>query len=594
MNLKKMAKKYAPDTACILVILLFSFAIMASQFLTSSWPYTQDDFRYLYMFEQFKEAFTNGILYPRWLPDTYKGYGYPLFVFYQPGIFYLTLPFSFLCSNIATAMQCSLLFLLFTGGYGVYLLAKKLTDKATGLFCGILFLLTPYLYVNMFFRGDLSELMAMLLTPWPLYFILMLKDKVERDGRLAVAIGLVALSLAAVIMSHPAAALFFMPLFLLISFYLSFQKDRRKQKIFLLTAAFSVLLALVLSSPYWLTVFMMKKYVWYEGAFAGTFSAEENLLSPSLMFAPFWRASEMSLQLGAPHFILALLGFLFFRRNKFIQASFVGYLALVFAMSPFSAFFWKHIQLIRYIQFPWRILSVTAVFQALCAAGIFCLLNKKPSWKWKLQIIVYPAVIIMFIICNREQFRARFFSYDCTIFHIKKNRTYRLENPYAYQACYEALPRTMRKPAPSPRGDKPLVQVNSPNCIIKKMEGHSKFDIRYSITAFKPMKALVNQLYFPGMQIILDGTPLTANKIQKCLTYDGRVYLDIQPGAHTLEIYYEGPPGWKIRNIIIGLILLAYLIFLAKEDAKIRNGKDHSDEMPQEQEAPPCPANEKE
>src|SRR5262245_38773724 len=40
-------------------------------------------------------AIRGGSWYPRWLPDLNGGYGYPVFVFYQPGYFYVSHGLSF-------------------------------------------------------------------------------------------------------------------------------------------------------------------------------------------------------------------------------------------------------------------------------------------------------------------------------------------------------------------------------------------------------------------------------------------------------------------------------------------------------------------
>ena len=342
------------DILNILLLLLLSAALLASVALNKTWPDTHDDFRYLHLFDQFRDVFMSGTLYPRWLPDTYGGFGSPIFVFYQPGFFYVSLLFSFITSNILTAMHCSVIFFLFAGALGAYLLAKKISDRATGLFCGILFLLTPYLYVNLYVRGDLSELSAMMLCPWPFYFLLRIKDRVANGAKIGLAMAPLAVSVAGVIMCHPATALFFMPVFMAIAFYVSFEEERKKQRAFLMASGFAIFIALALSSPYWLTAFVMKTHVNYQNALAGVYSAERHTVNILKFFSrnrgfgdsgASGASGGMPFQLGLPHFILALAGLLANRKNKFLQAAFAMYILLILAMSPASAYFWKNIKL---------------------------------------------------------------------------------------------------------------------------------------------------------------------------------------------------------------------------------------------------------
>ncbi|MBY0406387.1 MAG: hypothetical protein K2Q01_01750, partial [Rickettsiales bacterium] len=66
----------------------------------ADWPASPYDhaIRYPYLLEQFRAQFDAGVWYPRWLSALYGGYGYPSFVFYPPGYFYFSLPFTTLAS----------------------------------------------------------------------------------------------------------------------------------------------------------------------------------------------------------------------------------------------------------------------------------------------------------------------------------------------------------------------------------------------------------------------------------------------------------------------------------------------------------------
>src|SRR5712692_6644014 len=53
-------------------------------------PHSFDVLRYLILSQLFSDAIAGGAWYPRWIPALNGGYGYPQFVFYQPGYFYLS------------------------------------------------------------------------------------------------------------------------------------------------------------------------------------------------------------------------------------------------------------------------------------------------------------------------------------------------------------------------------------------------------------------------------------------------------------------------------------------------------------------------
>ena len=60
------------------IILLVSLALLSGLIFSGSWPESHDGLRYLCHLDQFKDAFDAGILYPRWFPNYYGGYGYPI------------------------------------------------------------------------------------------------------------------------------------------------------------------------------------------------------------------------------------------------------------------------------------------------------------------------------------------------------------------------------------------------------------------------------------------------------------------------------------------------------------------------------------
>jgi uncharacterized membrane protein len=184
-----------------LLILLAAFLVVTPIIIPCSWPFSHEGTRYIMLLDHFKDAVANGVLYPRWLPDAYGGYGYPLFLFYQPGFFFAALPFSFLPGYPLCTMYIFLIFLFFAGGVGAYKLCKELSGPLIGFFCSILFLLTPYLYVNLYVRGDLSELMAMLLCPWPIFFLVILKKRIQQNARLVWSMLGIATTLLAIILS---------------------------------------------------------------------------------------------------------------------------------------------------------------------------------------------------------------------------------------------------------------------------------------------------------------------------------------------------------------------------------------------------------
>ncbi|NIO69954.1 MAG: hypothetical protein GTN71_13245, partial [Anaerolineae bacterium] len=52
-------------------------------------PNTADGALHLYRTVELDQCWQDGVYYPRWAPDLFLGYGYPIFNFYAPLLYYL-------------------------------------------------------------------------------------------------------------------------------------------------------------------------------------------------------------------------------------------------------------------------------------------------------------------------------------------------------------------------------------------------------------------------------------------------------------------------------------------------------------------------
>ncbi len=556
------------------LILLFSLALLSSLFFSQNWPLSHDGLRFLCHLDQFKDAFDAGILYPRWLPNYYGGYGYPVFVFYQPGYFYFSLPFALLGMDILSASYASGLAMFFLGGAGAYFLVFRLSGghRTASLFSSAIFLITPYLFVNLYVRGDLSELLAMFIAPWSLLFLIRLKDSAEAGSLLMPGVILNGLLLAGLVYSHPFVSLFFYPVY--VFFAVALACELRKRDILRFGAA--VMLALfsgaMLSMPYWLPAYQMKEHVDYMRALADDSLKLNHCVYPMQLFSRSWgfggseggSADGMSFQLGLPHFILALFGFWMGRKILFARGAFIAYAICLIAMLPTFDWFWKNIPLLNIVQFPWRLLSVVATLQIICISGIYKLhYFNLPGWK---RMIAPLALLTATILWNWDQFEFRPFKFKMREV-IAYHRILRLEKMEVYESFNEFLPKTASRYQPvRARGKDPLLCPEDPNSRIFEFPGSDAHRLCLKISSPKAQTAIFNQLYFPGWKISLSGIRIDEKELQGNLSPDGRMNVRLPPGEDIIfEAVYDGPPGWYGRNIVIGVFAVVILTLLLSE-----------------------------
>ncbi|HXV77138.1 MAG TPA: hypothetical protein VD788_12545 [Candidatus Polarisedimenticolaceae bacterium] len=533
---------------------------VALLFRTPQWIASHDLDRYPVLVDAFGRSFLAGNLYPRWLPDLFGGYGYPTFVYYQPGYFFLTLPFYLLVPDTILALKLGITTLLFGGVYGFYLLARRLADWRTALFAAACFGMTPYIYVNLYVRGDLSELAAMLLAPWPLYFLV--RTARPRNGartpRLDVAGMTVAL--AAVIASHPAVAICYLPAFCLFALGLALPLRRGARG--LAAAAIAVIASVALTAPYWFMTLTMKRHVHFERLIEGYNQARSHTVQFEQLFSRLWGfgsstpnspADGMSFQLGLPLCLLALGGAWIGRRDRAVRWAFAIYLLLVAAMTPLASSLWSIPSPYQYLQFPWRLLSTIAVFQALVVVGLAGLGGQGGNGHRHAAVLALAWGLLF--VWSANQFRlGGEFDPRLTV----EGRDQRMAGFKTFANSNEFSPRTADPPPTVPREANRMIVVPR-SVAIEPGPGHGVHSLDYRIESpHRSTEIFIQQLYFPGWAVEIDGRPVADVELRNTRLPDGRMRVWLEgPGSHRLVARYAGPPGQgRLSAISIGWILL--------------------------------------
>ena len=539
--------------------------LMLWPFSSVFWPSTHDLSRYTFISYAFKDAFLHGALYPRWLPDFCNGYGYPTFVFYQPGLFYLVLLFQLFGGGIIFAYHAALFMLFYTSFLGVYLLTGELEfskDRITRFFAVILFALTPYIYVDMYVRGDLSELSALLLTPWPLYFLLKL-IKTDNAVRKLLYGFVTSLSLALMVYAHPLISIIYYPFFTVFASIQCVAGSRKQLISTMKIVLISIISAVCMSAPYWLNAFLMKPFVYADFALSGYYAPEYHFVYFSQLFSNYWGFGisspglhdKMSFQLGLIHFIIATVGVICAYKNRKLVMIYGVYVILIFFMTPASGILWKIIPVISMLQFPWRILAVTAVIQIICSMGISNCVLKTVN-----RYILYGIVILFAFFWYHNMFKVQ----EISLKERKKFPQYTKSARFHFitgTSSNELFPRTA-KLIKKARGNAPLLQISNLDCEVSTLPGNSKYHLKYSLSAKKPVKIRINQYYFPGWRVIVSGKQISDEILLKNLSDTGLIQFDLPSGTYKVDAYYDGPLGWRFINIAALVPLLLFLIML--------------------------------
>jgi hypothetical protein len=548
-----------------------------------TWPLGHDGLLCHYRLGHFREAMAQGILYPRWLPNAFGGYGYPTFVFYPPGFFYLALPAALVFKKLTTAVYFTLTGLFFIGGWGAYWIGRQLADRAMGVFCAAMFVITPYAYVELYVRNALAEFSAMMLTPWPLGCLLWL-SRAERSNRVNLVLrssamtGL-AVSLAAVIVCHPATALFLTLALIWASLRVACDKTTNVTEAlparrgiarirwrFLSGSIAAMMLGMALAIPYWVPLFELKEHVEHAPAVEGYFTPSDHVVHVEQFFSPAWgygpstagNNEDMPFSLGLPHFLLAIIGIVASWRRPFVQATGAAYLFLLMLMTAIAAPIWNTLPILDYVQFPWRILSVTGTLQVACIAGGHGIYSRLNSWK-------APALIAFLLIAvawSYEQFVPSPKRINDADGRIAQTERSRLESFQTYAGRDEFTPKSAKqlRVLIPPRKNRPLVTVADRSRDVTAAHGATEYSMDYTIGAGPPTILTINQVYFPGWEVMINGESVASKTLVRSVAPDGRIRVPLNNEAPCRVVaHYAGPPGGLGRALAIGVSMMAFI-----------------------------------
>ncbi len=337
---------------------------------------------------QFADQFRTGILYPRWMPDSFDGLGGPAFYFYPPLAFWLDGVVSLVTLNLLSVshrLTLDGLLLLWASGLAMHAWLTAETGRArVALWGALAYMAAPYhLLVDHYIRGAFAEGAAYVFLP-----LVMLGIRQMTDRRHYAPL-LLALSYGGLLMSH-------LPTALLVSTTVlpAYAIFRTRDVAQLLRVAASGVLGIGLAAI----------YLWPAATLQGWISAD-------LLWTRFYRVDNWFLvapgrwpetvimqivaSITAAALILAAGLCVFARRRSealFWAAASVVCIALLAGVVPW---FWQLPELAK-VQFPWRLLMAVefALITALCLAPLAPLSRGKVYLGAAAIVALAPGVIL--------------------------------------------------------------------------------------------------------------------------------------------------------------------------------------------------------
>lgn len=365
---KKVLSTIDPNIWLILAFSIFAWGPL----LTPAYFFEAHDARHsVFFLVEFDQTFRDGFWWPRWTPDFAFGYGYPLFNLYSPLAFYAAELLHLVGLSLTTAIKTMYVLATVGAGLGMYVFVRRLYGSMAGLVAAIAYMYIPFHLVEIFVRSAYAEYVALAIIPlvFMAFTELIAKPTPRRVALAGLVYGLLPLT-------HHTSFFTFTPFLMIYILYLVAAKARFNLKSWVthaLAPAGAGLLGLALAAIYLIPVIAETRYIKVEQWTSGSYNFLQHFVYFSQLFEEGWgygyagpgARDDFSLQLGIVIVGLAIFALVFSlyraypHRNTalFFMAS---TLVVVVLMSPLAAPLWQILPIAALVQFPWRLLAVTA------------------------------------------------------------------------------------------------------------------------------------------------------------------------------------------------------------------------------------------
>lgn len=502
---------------------------------------------------QMHKTLMMGQVPPRYVPDLSFGFGYPLFNFVFPLPFYVAELFHLLGFSLVDSIKALFFITIPLSGFFMYLLLRQFANQSISLMGAILYIYTPYRAVDLYVRGAIGEIASFVFLP----VIILSSVKIDKSKNLGW-IGIGAISLASLVLSHNITALMFFPFLLLLFFLQLFFSDNKKT--FFVKTILVYILAFLISIYFWLPAIVESALMKYDTVF----NFADHFPTIRQLFTSYWGYGAsvpgpndgISFFLGSVNIILLLMAvtaFAFFwsrySRNQKIMVvwALICVFSAIFFMNYRSVFLWNNLPFLPYFQFPWRFLIITSFAIPILAIA----LEKLPSGK-----VILLAFIVLILVTSASFFRPQDFLGRTDEYFLNRY----IPMPLASDEYKKTSEEYLRLPKNTERRpDKNYPRVQSTNGGLVSILEVNDLDAKMTVKSENGTTINYNKYFFPGWKVRVDGKEIVAFAGSPF----GQISFFVPANSHMVEISFEETDFRKILNAI-SLASFLVSLWLAK------------------------------
>ncbi len=567
-------RRIDPGFAVVLLLSLVAIWPLAAR---ASLPQETDTELHIFRLMELSYLVRSGEFYPRWAPDFYHGYGYPIFNYYAPLTYYVGL-FIDLMPKLGPVAGIKFVLILgfLLGALGLYGFVRDNWGRVGGYVAAAVFLYAPYIqYVDPHVRGAVPESFSFGVFPLALWCV----DRFWREQtrwRWVTAV----FTVAAVILTHNLMALLFFGLLVAWAAW-------RVAELWLVegrSAAWAkvrgvggvLLLGLGLAAFFWLPVIVERNAVTLNTLIGNNdnYDFRTHFLSLRELFAFSsridWGATEpvFRFNLGVAQWLLGGVGLVLLLRRRMTQAGHLLFFALAFAALTFmqlpqSKFLWEATPILPFFQFPWRLLGGTVIMLAVLAgAGTAVSIQRTPRLANWLTAAALALPLLLALPLSQPAPGPDFGEVNrlrLTLIELRGRWLGTTSTSDYVPATVAAVPRREGAVVDGFFENQPLDRVNRPSLpagAVVETENVTPLHLRYHISAPEKFRLRLFIFDFPGWHVTVDGEPAET----ELGLPEGFIVVKVPAGEHVVEVRFGSTPARTMAWVMTVVSLLTMLV----------------------------------
>jgi hypothetical protein len=510
-----------------------------------------------------------GSLWPRWVSWFHLGYGYPIFNFYPPGVFYLggLLGLIGITATIAFTFISALAWII--GSVGMYALARKLLSGYAALLAAALWSYAPSRLYEIWFQGSLPQMIAAALIPWLFCGLISAAKKPTPRNIIGVAVPFAGMLLTHQPMTFLTGLVIVPAVITLPLIYSKWTGTFLLRRwIGLITG---LLLGAGLAAIFLLPLATELRYVRSSQQAADVIPyLKSNFLTLNQLFMQPPPVDLTDLRTDLPT-TFGLIGGIFtafgltalVRRKQFLAALLLAAVSafIIFMLLDISLPLWEHIPFLAQLRFPARWLRVGTVFIGL--AGGASLLWLPERWRPAGAVI---GIVVVIMAAMPTLYPTQPFVNWPALSALDEIQMESTDHNWGTTSYDEFRPNWGQKPGWDQAVEPEEYIANPLRIVVNRLDMARQGDLKVEqltpstvrVTIPTPRPVRFRQFYYPGWTAKLDGQTADIYPEDEL----GQITLDVPAGKHIISLSYTGTPIQTIGALItLASIAVAIVLY---------------------------------